>query len=477
MEHTFYISFSKLRERFDPSVYRARFEYISKIFPNVKLSEIAYIDPATYFDKNPRDMPISFVPMDSINAIYGTIESQQTITISQSKGYTRFQEGDLLWAKITPCMQNGKSAIAHNLVNGLGCGSTEFFVIRPKDGQIVLSEYLYILLRNDKVLQGATNFFGGSAGQQRVSPIFLRDFIIPLPDIAVQQDIIETYFKALTLKRQQEDEADKLIQSIDDYLLSELWIDRPSEVRTENGRFFYTSYRDVVGKRLDPVAHSEQTRNIRRAILLGKYPCVLLKSLMIQDIAGEWGLDVVDDYDTSSYSKCLVLRSTEFNADNNLVIDETKAKYRLINNKKLLSIDLQPNDLIIEKSGGSENQPVGRVAIITKELFDSHKLCYSNFVQKIRIDANKINPMFAYHFLRLVHNLRLTETMQSQTNGIRNLILAEYYSQQIPLPPIDKQEEIILHIKDMYKKAIELQNEANAILVNAKQEIERLIMG
>ena len=213
MEHFFYIRFSKLGERFDPSVYRARFEYISKIFPNVKLNEIAYIDPATYFDKYPRDMQISFVPMDSINATYGTIETQQTIAISQSKGYTRFQEGDLLWAKITPCMQNGKSAIAHNLVNGFGCGSTEFFVIRPKNSQIVLSEYLYILLRNEKVLQGAMNFFGGSAGQQRVSPIFLRDFIIPLPDVAVQRDIIARYFRALTLKRQQEQEADRLIHT------------------------------------------------------------------------------------------------------------------------------------------------------------------------------------------------------------------------------------------------------------------------
>ena len=198
---------------------------------------------------------------------------------------------------------------------------------------------------------------------------------------------------------------------------------------------------------------------------------------MIQDIAGDWGMDVVDNYDTSSFSKCLVLRSTEFNMDKNLVIDETKAKYRLISNKKLQAIDLQPNDLIIEKSGGSENQPVGRVAIITKKLYDSHTLCYSNFVQKIRIDENKINPTYAYHFLRLVHNLRLTETMQSQTNGIRNLILAEYYSQQIPLPPIDKQEEIISHIKNLYNKAIELQDEANAILTAAKQEIERLIIG
>ena len=186
---------------------------------------------------------------------------------------------------------------------------------------------------------------------------------------------------------------------------------------------------------------------------------------------------MIDDYDESIYSKCLVLRSTEFSLNHNIVVDNSKAKYRLISNRKLDSIDLQPNDLIIEKSGGSENQPVGRIAIITKDLYERDKLCYSNFVQKIRLDNSQVIPTYACFFLRLVHNMRLTETMQSQTNGIRNLILSEYYNQQIPIPPIEKQKEIIYHIGTLYNRAKQLQHEATTILSDAKQEIEQMILG
>ena len=199
--------------------------------------------------------------------------------------------------------------------------------------------------------------------------------------------------------------------------------------------------------------------------------------MIIHESAGDWGVDVIDDYDSQTYSKCLVLRSTEFNLYHNIVIDNTKSKYRLISNKKLDYIDLQPNDLIIEKSGGSENQPVGRVAIITKDLFERDRLCYSNFVQKIRLDKNQVVPTYACFFLRLVHNMKLTETMQSQTNGIRNLIMSEYYAQQIPLPPLEKQKEIITHIGNLYNRAKQLQQEAKDIVTNAKQQIEQMILG
>lgn len=228
---------------------------------------------------------------------------------------------------------------------------------------------------------------------------------------------------------------------------------------------------------MDPLAYSEQAQKIKHAIINGKYPCSSLKSLTIQEAAGDWGIDITDDYDMQIYSKCLVLRSTEFNAHHNLVIDDAKAKYRLINKKKLHNIDLQINDLIIEKSGGSENQPVGRIAIITKNLWENDTLCYSNFVQKIRINKNKVIPKYMYYFLRLVHNLKLTETMQSQTNGIRNLILSEYYAQQIPIPSIEKQRDIISQIEVIYNKAIELQKSAQEIINKAKQEIEAMILG
>jgi transcription initiation factor TFIIIB Brf1 subunit/transcription initiation factor TFIIB len=76
-----------------------------------------------------------------------------------------------------------------------------------------------------------------------------------------------------------------------------------------------------------------------------------------------------------------------------------------------------------------------------------------------------------------MHNIKLTETMQSQTNGIRNLIMSSYLTQNIPLPEKDKQETIIQNISELRTKAQRLENDAIQILQQAKTEIERMILG
>jgi type I restriction enzyme S subunit len=129
----------------------------------------------------------------------------------QSKGYTKFEEGDLLWAKITPCMQNGKSAIVKNLENGIGCGSTEFFVLRPRNNNVLI-DYIYLLLRHHEVLKAAQSSFGGSAGQQRVSSQYLKSIIIPIPDYSIQKDIVAKIYNMKSQAKQLQKEGDKLLE-------------------------------------------------------------------------------------------------------------------------------------------------------------------------------------------------------------------------------------------------------------------------
>ena len=163
--------------RLDVSFYKDRFEMVSEIYPNKRLSSIVDIDPTIRFTGLADDTPISFIPMECIDDTFGEVKEQRETTIAQTKGYTKFEENDLLWAKITPCMQNGKSAIARNLTNGIGCGSTEYYVIRPKTDDLII-DYVYLILRHHAVLKAAQNSFGGSAGQQRVSSQNLLSFHI-----------------------------------------------------------------------------------------------------------------------------------------------------------------------------------------------------------------------------------------------------------------------------------------------------------
>lgn len=176
----FKVNRSELEERLDPTVYKDVIKLISNNYDNVKLSSVAYINPTGTFKGKDIETPISFIPMESIDEIYSEVSKLEDTTIENASGFTKFKEGDLLWAKITPCMQNGKSAIAKNLTNGLGCGSTEFFVMRNKDERLAI-EYLHVILHMKCVRETAMLYFGGSAGQQRVSSAFLENFNLPLP--------------------------------------------------------------------------------------------------------------------------------------------------------------------------------------------------------------------------------------------------------------------------------------------------------
>jgi len=158
--------------------------------PTQLLSAVADVNPTIVKTIDGKDK-VTFVPMSAVSDEHGTIETPKEIEYSRvSNGYTCFQNGDVIWAKITPCMENGKSAVAKNLLNGFGFGSTEFHVIRSKDKSKLLPEFIWILLRLPHVRQAATRYFIGSAGQQRVPAYFLENLRIPVPPLDVQKKVI-----------------------------------------------------------------------------------------------------------------------------------------------------------------------------------------------------------------------------------------------------------------------------------------------
>ena len=176
--------------RFDARVHRYSFNLSSNFYPNVPLKGVVDVNPRTTFRNINEETMLTFLPMEAISDEDGSIVSAQERVFTENVGYTNFQEGDLLWAKITPCMENGKSAVAENLLNGYGFGSTEYHVLRPKSAKIDV-HYLHALLHIKRLRMAATSYFGGSSGHQRVDQAFFRLLEIPLPDIATQQALVE----------------------------------------------------------------------------------------------------------------------------------------------------------------------------------------------------------------------------------------------------------------------------------------------
>lgn len=172
--------------RFDARVHQYDFNLLSAAYPNVKLGTICAINPKTVFCGLTETDDVSFVPMDAISDRLGITEKPDTRILAENVGYTSFREGDLLWAKITPCMENGKSAVATGLHGGFGYGSTEYHVLRSPDGSLDMG-YLHAILRMKRLRKAAVRFFTGASGHQRVDADFLRTLELPVPPLDVQK--------------------------------------------------------------------------------------------------------------------------------------------------------------------------------------------------------------------------------------------------------------------------------------------------
>jgi type I restriction enzyme S subunit len=165
--------------------------------PLVRLAEVAEINPRRFSTQPDDDELVSFIPMKAVEEETGRLDASEIRPWREvKKGYTPFQDGDVIFAKITPCMENGKFAMAKGLHDGRAAGSTEFHVFRP--GLMVDSEYLLHFLFMPELRSNAKLKMQGAAGQLRVTTNFFNDIEIPLPAINKQRQIVAELEKQFT---------------------------------------------------------------------------------------------------------------------------------------------------------------------------------------------------------------------------------------------------------------------------------------
>ena len=151
---------------------------------------IAEINPKLPFNDLSDDLLVSFLPMAAVEEKSGRFSLSETREYEKvKKGYTQFVNGDLILAKITPCMENGKVAIVENLQNGIGFGSTEFHVSRLTS--LTSRKYLFYYFVQERFRRDARQSMTGSAGQLRVSKSYFEEIKIPLAPLLEQDRIVE----------------------------------------------------------------------------------------------------------------------------------------------------------------------------------------------------------------------------------------------------------------------------------------------
>ncbi|HEY1943497.1 MAG TPA: restriction endonuclease subunit S [Roseiarcus sp.] len=154
-----------------------------------KISDVLEVNPGLDRSPFPQDAAVHFVPMSAVETETGKVDVSQLRPFSEvRKGYTPFVAGDIIFAKITPCMENGKIAVVPELMNSVACGSTEFHVLRAKHG--VVPSYIYYFVSAKKFRFEAKHQMTGAVGQKRVPTGFLEGHPLPLPPTNEQRRIV-----------------------------------------------------------------------------------------------------------------------------------------------------------------------------------------------------------------------------------------------------------------------------------------------
>ena len=191
-----------------------------------------------------------------------------------------------------------------------------------------------------------------------------------------------------------------------------------------------------------------------------------LKSILAKNDAGEWGTEP----DRNAIG---IIRSTNFNNDGKL--DLSDIAYRTLSKRKFDEKKLFANDILIERSGGSETQPVGRVGFITDEIAETD-YAFANFIQRISLNKN-VNAKFVYYCLQQMYEMGITAGMQSQTTGIRNLDWKQYIKILLPKPSLAEQSAIVAVLSKVDEAIAAVQASISAAERLKKSLMQNLLTG
>ena len=190
---------------------------------------------------------------------------------------------------------------------------------------------------------------------------------------------------------------------------------------------------------------------------------VPVSSVVIKPLSGEWGQEDTDGTGVK------VLRTTNFTDSG--FIDYTEVVRRSIELKKVEAKALRDGDILIEKSGGSDTKPVGRVVFYQET---SENFLFNNFTALLRPNTPKLNSRFLFTFLFVTYWNGGTKLYENKTTGIHNLKLADYLvNTMIPIPPIEDQEVFAAFVEQSNKSKFELEQALSELTATYKRIIAK----
>jgi len=399
--------------------------------------------------------------MEAVSELTGQVEIKTAYYKDVSNGFTKFAEDDLIWAKITPCMQNGKSAIVKGLIDGVGFGSTEFHVIRPKNDSINI-EFIKEILTLTDVLNAFQGAFTGSAGQQRVPADFLAEFIFPIPLRKVQDEIVDKLKLARKKKLFKENFAEELLKGLDELCLENVGI---RHVKDYEGKKVFCSFHKGIRKRMDVDYSSPKFIFISKEIENGKFQALPISQLCSAIRSGFAAGKQAQSFDLTNGIPHL--RPLNVN-----IFGELSLK----NTKRIPAESINENDLC--NGGDVLFNNTNSTALVGKTaLFDLTEPCAtSNHITRLIVN-NLIQPGYLVLILNALRSLGYFGMLSTNFNNQAGINVVTLSNVKIPCPPIAVQIKIVNEVTRLKSEASKLKTEAETEWQKAKQWFEEQLLG
>jgi type I restriction enzyme S subunit len=330
----------------------------------------------------------------------GRLENQQLRPLAEvAKGYTYFERGDVLMAKITPCMENGKAALVDDLSTDRGFGSTEFHVLRPRAG--VDARFLFYLIWNQRFREEAAKHMTGSAGQKRVPASYLKHARVPPVEPREQRRIANILYRADAIRRKRK------------------------EAIALTGELLRSAFLEMFG---DPVTNPKG------------WPVKLVGD--VAEVAG--GLQV-----TSARSENPIplpyLRVANVYRDR-LDLNEVK-EIRVTPGERGRAL-LRPGDVLVVEGHGNADE-LGRAAVWNGEIADC---THQNHLIRVRGNAHCLMPAFLSACLNSSSGRAQMLKLGKTTSGLNTISTNNVRSVRVVIPPLALQgrfEEVVRRARDL----------------------------
>jgi type I restriction enzyme S subunit len=470
IQHTnskfFLIKRSELAERYDPDMVLYNRKAKTYNFPTIPLKQLLVKSPQyganeSGIERKSNEEP-RYIRITDINE-YGLLKDNIGVTAEKAEEKYFLNNNDILFARSGATV--GKAYIHRKDKFNYECFFAGYMIRFIVDDSKILPDYLFTYTQLN-IYKDWVNAIQRAAGQPNINAEEYKSLLIALPPINIQHQIVKTINDAYTQKQEKEAQAQELLKSIDTYLLNELGITLPEKDNSLGSRIFVTNYSEIVGGRFDGYFYQNEFLDFFNGLEQSNFPVKSLKQISKKITSGITPKSGGNSY-TNGIDGIPFIRSGNIDINGDIDFEELLYLKKEIHNGIMKSSKVEYNDLMIAIVGAT----IGQVGIY----LDHREANINQAIALVRLNQSVNNNFIKEQIKSSIGQYNLNRLKRPVARA--NINLEEISTMRLIIPPIEKQNEIDNHIQAIRNKAKEFELVAKQILEEAKEEVEKMIIG